>query len=278
MNIDLPLVLVLASLAGIVIWLYDLLVLGRKRQQTIETLKEQYPDWHRPGTVDSRMYKDTLPHLTRRHVVVRETRAFLPIILLVLIVRSFIVEPFQIPSTSMEPTLQVGDFILVNKYTYGLRLPVTNTLFLRNKEPQRGDIMVFFPPHDPRYFIKRVIGVPGDFIEYQGKTLYINGEKQSQTAVTRQLMDIEGRNMFHEKLGEHAYTIYTQPRAEGGDFAVTVREGHYFMMGDNRDNSSDSRFWGQVPEENIVGHAFAIWMHWKDWSSLPSFGRVGRIQ
>ncbi|HEY9033989.1 MAG TPA: signal peptidase I [Pseudomonadales bacterium] len=278
MDINLPLIMVLLSAAGIVIWLYDLLVLKRQRAKQVLELQQQYPDWQLANTVDGGRYQRDLVLVQQEPLLVRETKSLLPILLLVLVVRSFVVEPFQIPSSSMEPTLDVGDFILVNKYTYGLRLPVSNTLVWPVKQPQRGEVMVFYPPGDSRYFIKRVVGVPGDYIEYRNKVLYINGERQSQQPVPAGLMDIEQRDLMQEQLADHPHRIFNQPRKPAQDFATTVRPGHYFMMGDNRDNSSDSRYWGQVPEHNIVGRAFAIWMHWKDWKSLPSFNRVGKIQ
>lgn len=278
MELDLPLILVIASLVGIIIYLVDFFVLRRKRLANVAALQQKYPEWNTPGVPDYRAYQSLLPEATREHVIVREAKSFLPIVLVVLIVRSFLIEPFQIPSSSMEPTLDVGDFILVNKFTYGIRLPVTNTKVITNHEPKRGDVMVFFPPNDPRYFIKRVIGLPGDYIEYRGKVLYVNGAKQEQNVVLGAPMDFEQRILLDEQLADVRHRTYIQPRMPTEDMAFVVREGHYFLMGDNRDNSSDSRVWGQVPEENIVGQAFAIWMHWKNWKSLPSFSRVGWIQ
>lgn len=276
--INLPLILVVLTLAGLVIWLFDLIMLKPARKQAVKTLQQKYPDRQLANTTDARMYQREVTEAMREHALVRETKSFLPILLLVLVVRSFVIEPFQIPSASMEPTLDVGDFILVNKFTYGLRLPLVRTRFIDIGEPQRGDVMVFFPPNDSRYFIKRVIGVPGDYIEYHNKVLYINGERQPQKPVQTTRMDFQQRDLALENLDGTEHYVYGQPRRPAGDFAVTVQPGHYFMMGDNRDNSSDSRVWGQVPEKNIVGKAFAIWMHWRDWGSLPSFSRVGRIQ
>jgi signal peptidase I len=278
MDIDLPLVLVCLSFAGIIIWLFDLIVLKPKRIQRVLLLQQNYKQWQQVGSEDERQYLQQLPKAQEEHVIVRETKSLLPIILIVLIVRSFIVEPFQIPSSSMEPTLDVGDFILVNKYTYGLRLPVLGTKVIDNTLPQRGDVMVFFPPQDSRYFIKRVIGLPGDVIEYRNKVLTINGNEQSLVEVKDAPMDYEERDLFQEDLNGLKHVIFRQPRRPAEDFRVTVEPNHYFMMGDNRDNSSDSRFWGQVPEERIVGKAVAIWMHWKDWASIPSFSRVGKIE
>lgn len=277
-NIDLPLILVIATFVGTLIYLFDTLVLKRKRKQDLEALKAQYPDWNIPGSPGHRIYEGLYPQTQQVPVWVRETKSFLPIIVLVLVVRSFIVEPFQIPSSSMEPSLDIGDFILVNKFTYGLRLPVTNTKVLSVNQPQRGEVMVFFPPNDPRYFIKRVIGLPGDYIEYRNKVLYVNGIKQEQISVPLTMIDLHQRKLFQENLDGVKHSIFITPNRRDEDMAFVVRDGHYFMMGDNRDNSSDSRVWGQVPEENIVGKAFFIWMHWKSWTSLPSFGRVGSIQ
>ncbi|MDY0006064.1 MAG: signal peptidase I [Spongiibacteraceae bacterium] len=205
-------------------------------------------------------------------------RSFFPVLVVVLVLRSFIVEPFQIPSSSMEPTLEVGDYILVNKFTYGVRLPVLGTKILDVGEPRRGDVMVFFPPNDDRYFIKRVIGLPGDTLRYHDKQLTINGEPAPQQLIAvlppmRPVYELES-----EQLGPVEHMIKKDLRIDRGDFSVTVESGHYFMMGDNRDNSSDSRVWGQVPEARVVGRAFAIWMHWGSFTELPSFSRVGAIQ
>ena len=250
--INLPLILVLLSIAGVLLVVIDFFFLKAKRKAANPNGED--PTW------------------------LKETKSFLPIVIVVLVLRSFIVEPFQIPSASMEPTLDVGDFILVNKFSYGLRLPVLRTKFIDVADPARGDVMVFFPPHDDRYFIKRVIGLPGDVIEYRQKALFINGEPQTLNAVAGAPMDFQQRDRFVEHLGDVSHSLFNQPRRPAQDFRYTVPADHYFMMGDNRDNSSDSRFWGPVPKERIVGKAFAIWMHWKDWSSLPSFSRVGRIQ
>ncbi len=197
----------------------------------------------------------------------------------VFVLRSFIVEPFQIPSSSMVPTLEVGDYILVNKFTYGVRLPVLRTKVLDLGEPQRGDVMVFFPPHmNETYYIKRVIGLPGDVVSYRSKRLYVNGEPVpfEQLAVIP-----EGRSRVQLGLAELGGKRHLQQinlARPALDFTVTVKPGHYFMMGDNRDNSSDSRVWGQVRERDIVGKAFAIWMHWDSLFSVPSFDRVGAIE
>jgi len=214
-----------------------------------------------------------------QRTVAEYSRSFFPVLAVVLVLRSFVVEPFQIPSSSMVPTLEVGDYIAVNKFSYGLRLPVLKTKILEVGEPKRGDVVVFFPPNRDIYFIKRLIGLPGDHIEYRNKTLYINGEKADQTLLAELPPTHPTLELASEKLGtvEHLMQKAMGAYNETADVVdVHVQPGHYFMMGDNRDNSSDSRFWGQVPEENIVGKAFAIWMHWESLSA-PSFKRVGAI-
>lgn len=277
-SINLPLILVIATLVGIAIYAYDFFILRKPRQQAIAQLRKQRPQWDQPDTEDARKYKEAEPLVASEPWWVKETKSLLPILLLVLVVRSFIVEPFQIPSSSMEPTLDIGDFILVNKFTYGLRLPVIRTKVVPISDPERGDVMVFFPPHDKRYFIKRVIGLPGDVIEYRDKVLFINGEKQEQAPLVNTNMDVYSRDLMQENLSGIEHEIFNYSKRAVQNFKVTVAEGHYFMMGDNRDFSSDSRVWGQVPQENIVGQAFAVWMHWKDWGSLPSFSHVGVIK
>src|SRR5471030_420256 len=209
-------------------------------------------------------------------------KSFFPVILIVFFLRSFLVEPFKIPSGSMIPTLLVGDFILVNKYTYGIRLPVINRKIVALNEPQHGDVMVFLYPEDPTVdYIKRVIGVRGDKLAYQNKRLTLNGtEVPLREAGDYLLKDkIQYLKQYTEKLGpaEHAILIDEREPAilpyvkqfpfrenciyNNAGFRCTVPPGHYFMMGDNRDNSSDSRVWGFVPEANIVGKAFFIWFN-----------------
>ncbi len=210
--------------------------------------------------------------------IAENARSFFPVLLVVLLLRSFVVEPFQIPSASMVPSLEIGDYILVNKFEYGLRLPVVGTKILDVDAPSRGDVMVFFPPNDKRYFIKRGIGLPGDTIRYINKQLYVNGEAVPQTLLAEIPPMQAVTQVLREQLGSVDHQIHHDKRIYRGDFEVVVKPGHYFMMGDNRDNSSDSRAWGQVPEENIVGKAFAVWMHWQSFAELPSFDRVGRIR
>lgn len=251
MDINFPLILVCAVAATGMVLLIDKLFLREKRK----------PEAGEPAWVDF-------------------SRSFFPVLLLVLLLRSFLLEPFKIPSSSMVPTLQVGDFILVNKYTYGLRLPVTNTKILSLNEPRRGDVMVFFPPKDKRYFIKRVIGVPGDEIQYIDRVVYINGEAMKQELIAEDPPGQPAAFIMSENLGERGAHLMQKrliPSELILPYGYKVPEGHYFMMGDNRDNSSDSRVWGPVPEDRIVGKAFAIWMHWDAFWSLPKFDRIGKI-
>ena len=201
-----------------------------------------------------------------------------PIFGLVLVLRSFVLEPFQIPSKSMVPTLKVGDFIVVNKWTYGLRLPVLRNKFFDVGSPQRGDVVVFFPPHESRYFIKRLVGLPGDKISIINGTLFVNNEMIKQTK-----SDIESGNsrsvVMSEKLGIKQFAIQKnlRPSRLSQNFSATVPKDHFFMIGDNRDNSSDSRVWGPVPKDRIVGKAVARWMFWDEFFSVPSFSRAGSI-
>ena len=207
--------------------------------------------------------------------VVEYSKSFFPVILAVFLIRSFLVEPFKIPSGSMMSTLLVGDFILVNKHTYGLRVPILNNTFFEINHPQRGEVMVFRFPQDPSMdYIKRVVGLPGDRIEYREKRLIINGTPLDITVDGDYEYVAPGLNRIAatrigETLGEHQHDILLVNDAPTMDIEVIVPPGHYFVMGDNRDNSNDSRFWGFVPENNIVGKAFMIW-----WN-FDNFGRIG---
>ena len=263
---DFALLLVLAVALSGVIYLLDVVWLRPKRRERLAHAEAQTQEGLDPATRE-KLLKEPWP--------VDYSRSFFPVLLVVLVVRSFVVEPFQIPSGSMRPTLEVGDFILVNKFAYGLRLPVVNTRFLEVDDPERGDVMVFRFPEEPSVnFIKRVVGLPGDRIRYEDKQLYINGE-----AVPKELMEEAASQqlLLEEHLGEVEHYIYNNPRDPGPQMReVEVPEGHYFTMGDNRDHSNDSRYWGFVPEENIVGRAFAVWMHWD--GGLPSFTDVRRIE
>ena len=219
--------------------------------------------------------------------------SFFPVILVVFVLRSFLVEPFKIPSGSMIPTLLIGDFILVNKYTYGIRIPVLNLKVVELNSPKRGDVMVFRYPADPSLdYIKRVVGLPGDRLEYRNKALTINGMPAPQ----RQVGDYESRERLQyfprylENFDGAEHEIILEKETPGfvaggmdlrhsgncdynsGGLVCTVPAGHYFAMGDNRDNSSDSRVWGFVPDENIVGKAFFIWLN------LNELGRFGTFR
>ena len=205
--------------------------------------------------------------------LVEYSRSFFPVLLFVLVIRSFVFEPFRIPSGSMMPTLLQGDFIFVKKYSYGLRLPVTETKFIETGDPQRGDVIVFRLPSDPSInYIKRVIGLPGDVISYRQHRLTINGE----------LVDLEPHPhatradpRYVEHLGERRHEILiSEDRKIEGDGDFEVPEGHYFVMGDNRDNSRDSRWIESIPETHLVGEAVRIWMH-MDGLSWPRWERIG---
>ncbi|GAA6135279.1 signal peptidase I [Oceaniserpentilla sp. 4NH20-0058] len=258
MDIDFPLVLVLATFITGLVALADKLYFAKKREELVAELESQGAS------------EEQHEQAIKEPWLIENSKGFFPVLALVLVLRSFLVEPFQIPSGSMEPTLIKGDFILVNKFAYGFRLPVLGTKVIEVDDPQRGDVMVFIPPHDPRYFIKRVIGLPGDHIRYINKKLYINGEPVPTELVSASPQTTPRLKTFTE----NDYPIQQYLGAPSrGDGEWVVPQGHYFMLGDNRDNSGDSRFWGFVPDENIVGKAFAVWMHWEDWSDIPSFGR-----
>lgn len=211
-------------------------------------------------------------------VVVDYARSFFPIFVIVLLLRSFLVEPFRIPSGSMIPTLLVGDFILVNKYTYGLRLPVTNTKFIAVGAPARGDVVVFRYPEDPSTpFIKRIIGLPGDRIEYRDKQVYVNGRAVDYRLIggyvgQKSAAVHTGAKLIEEHLDtvDHRILVTSQAPVIDGEYKVPT--GQYFVLGDNRDNSRDSRYWGFVPDENLIGRAFMIWMNW---DGGPDLGRIG---
>ncbi|MFT6625577.1 MAG: signal peptidase I [Cycloclasticus sp.] len=214
-------------------------------------------------------------------VLVEYAKSFFPVLLFVLVLRSFIVEPFRIPSSSMMPTLLIGDFILVNKFAYGIRLPVVDTKVIEIGQPERGDIMVFRYPKDLSLdYIKRVIGLPGDKVGYYDKHVYINGERISQQPLGDYQGIGQGENMTgaalnHELLPMQEHDILLMSERPSIEGEITVPPGHYFMMGDNRDNSNDSRYWGTVPEENIVGKAFMIWMNWDSSNNGIDFKRLG---
>lgn len=222
--------------------------------------------------------------------VVDYSRAFFPVLAIVLVVRSFIAEPYKIPSSSMMPNLLIGDFILVNKFAYGLRLPLTNTKIVPLGEPDRGDVVVFHFPgrgeNDPakgENFIKRVIGVPGDTVVFEGNGLVLNGEpvKYEEKGIyaghkTGNQVHAEGASLLVEDLPGRTHTVLETARPAGqGEW--TVPAGQYLVMGDNRDNSDDGRFWGLLPEQNLRGKAFVIWLNCYGWFCKDGFepSRIG---
>ena len=286
MSFDFPTFLVAATALTGGIWLLDALVFAPRRRRLAEAAASSTD-----GAVAGA--PPAAPAAAREPIIVEYARSFFPVILAVLLLRSFLVEPFRIPSGSMMPTLLVGDFILVNKYAYGLRWPVLNSKFLPLGEPERGDVVVFrFPKDESIDYIKRVVGVPGDQIYYRNKTLYVNGEPMAQLPLPPYVG--EGSGAGHtgayralEQIDGEEHEILINPRARDlppgcmvlANGPVTVPEGSYFVVGDNRDNSNDSRCWGFVPEGNLVGKAFAIWMHWDGQrDGLPiAFDRLGNV-
>ncbi len=207
-------------------------------------------------------------------------KSFLPILLIVLFLRSFLAEPFRIPSGSMLPTLLIGDYILVNKYEYGIRLPLTKTKIFNISEPKRGDVIVFrYPGNENINFIKRVIGIPGDKIEYFNKQLFINGIKnEKRKQETHEYISDFGRQeleIFTENDNQRIYNILNDNMIPANDDEFLVPENKYFVMGDNRDHSSDSRYWGFVPEKNLVGEAFLIWMNFDSKNFSMKYNRIG---
>lgn len=241
---DFSLIMLLALVAAGLIWGLDRLLFASRRRKAAGGKPAKEP------------------------LIVEYARAFFPVILLVFLLRSFLVEPFRIPSGSMLPSLLIGDFILVNKYVYGLRLPVLNRKLLEVDTPRRGDVMVFRFPRDPSVnYIKRVTGLPGDQIVYRDKQLYINGELMEQSAIDGYVYNEAGEHQLRarrlrENLGGLEHEILLVDVANHGSFEFSVPPGQYFVMGDNRDRSNDSRYWGTVPEANVVGKAFMVWFSW----------------
>lgn len=254
---DFALILFIALVVSGVIWAWDVFMMKPGREARALELKGA------GGTGES------VEKIRQEPLAVEYARTFFPVILFVFLLRSFIVEPFRIPSGSMLPNLLVGDFILVNKFSYGVRLPVVNKKIVNVDNPSRGDVVVFRYPRQPSVnYIKRVVGLPGDRISYRNKHLYVNdkaieykddglfilkNEDGGERQFRKQIEDLNGHphNIIHED-GRYM--------PDGNDYRVP--EGQYFVMGDNRDNSNDSRFWGTVPEENLVGKAFLVWFSW----------------
>ncbi len=262
MNLDFALVLVVLTFATGLIWGLDSLLFRQRR-------------------MDRAVQRGKDPN--REPVAVEYSRSLFPVLLIVLVFRSFLFEPFKIPSGSMIPTLLIGDFIVVNKFSYGLRLPVLNNKVLEISDPKRGDVVVFRFPDDPAVnYIKRVVGLPGDSITYREKRLFINGEEMDtseggqylssdvkcstpRTDAIRRREDLTGMN--------HDILIHQSTRGRDGQWVVP--EGHYFMMGDNRDRSNDSRGWGFVPDGNLVGKAVGIWLNFDFKKGCADWSRVG---
>ena len=288
-SINLPLILTLAVLVTGVIWLIDILFFASARKARIAAVEQQFQPLDATNEGKKVAYETARETAAKEPLSVEYAKSFFPVLFIVFFLRSFLVEPFQIPSGSMIPTLQIGDFILVNKFAYGLRVPVLNKTFIPVGKPKRGDVMVFFPPHQPKtYFIKRVIGIPGDKVRYTNNVLYLNGVEMKQEFVKKGFPEMASHCMAvrqqvthvnEDLMGVvHKMQKCDQPSSLGINGSWVVEEGHYFMMGDNRDNSGDSRVWGTVSEDAIVGKAFAVWMHWEEFFSIPSFDNVGVVK
>jgi signal peptidase I len=291
------LILFILTLATGVVWFLDVFYLSKQRRARADAALAEY------DARNARLAADGVPQdtngrsaiaarLLRQPTWVEYSGSFFPVILLVFVLRSFLFEPFKIPSSSMVPTLQIGDLILVNKFTYGIRLPVVNKKIIEINQPQRGDVMVFKYPKDTSLdYIKRVVGVAGDKVVYRNKKLSING-KDVEYKQLPDYLDEESltySKQFEENLNGVAHKILNDQRApsyvpnpdafpkkelctyNSEGFACTVPAGHYFMMGDNRDNSLDSRYWGFVPDEYIVGKAFFVWMNLGNLKRIGSF-------
>ena len=212
--------------------------------------------------------------------IIEYSRSLFPVFITVLLLRSFLIEPFRIPSGSLEPTLLVGDFLAVNKFAYGLRLPVVEKKIVPFKEPKTGDIAVFRWPPDPSFdYIKRVIGTPGDHVEYRNKVLFVNGVEMKQDFIEYTIDESSGKSVvkYHENLQGVGHDIFRRADVEPVDFDIVVPEGQYFMMGDNRDDSADSRYWGFVPEENLRGKAMLVWMSWNSQTDSIRWNKIGEI-
>ncbi|HVC28937.1 MAG TPA: signal peptidase I [Gammaproteobacteria bacterium] len=293
MDFDLEAFLTLAAFVTGIVWLLDALLFARKRR-----LKAEGTDI---ASVTGGMTV-VVPKKRREPIIVEYAKSFFPVFLIVLLLRTFVVEPFHVPSSSMVPTLLVGDFILVNKFDYGLRLPVIHTKVLKLGEPQRGDVAVFHYPEATAVgfceqnpacgvgglqevkrsagtdYVKRIIGIPGDHIVYRGETLYINGVKVPDKALGLYSgSDMMGAVLHQEKLDDMDHDLLIIPGAEHNQGEWTVPAGKYFVMGDNRDNSFDSRYWGFVPEQNLVGRAFFIWMNWDAFHNAKLWHRIGDV-
>ncbi|MEN8129306.1 MAG: signal peptidase I [Pseudomonadota bacterium] len=273
MNIDLELVLVLGVFITGVIWLVDRFFLASRRGEQLVDKGLSSPRLEQKVPRDSRVPKEPW--------YVEYSKSFFPVLLVVLVLRSFVAEPFRIPSGSMMPTLLVGDFILVNKFAYGIRLPVLNTKIIDIAGPKRGDVAVFrFPRNPSDDYIKRIVGLPGDRIAYFNKALYVNGKKMNQQLMGRYAGVGSGSVMDKAQLREESleqvnHQILVNENRMNIEFEYVVPQGHYFVLGDNRDNSNDSRYWGAVPEGHLVGKAFMIWLNWDIEGGVFDTSRIG---
>lgn len=296
------LILFILTIGTGVVWFLDVFYLKKQRRAKANAVLAEFDarnaklagDGIKP---DNTGRAELETSMLRQPAWIEYSGSFFPVILLVFVLRSFLYEPFKIPSTSMVPTLQVGDLILVNKYQYGVRLPIINKKIIEVGNPQRGDVMVFkYPENMALDYIKRVVGVPGDTVTYKNKRLIINGKEVSYKPLPDYLDEetLSYSKHLSEDLNGVAHQILTNPRApsyvsnphdfpnrdlctydvEG--FTCKVPAGQYFMMGDNRDNSLDSRYWGFVPDKNIVGKAFFIWLNLNNFPS--NLGRIGNFQ
>ena len=264
MHFDFELLLLVLALVTGIVWLSDWLIFSRLRKQQATNITQGEP------------------------LVIEYSRAFFPVLLAVLVLRAFLFEPFRIPSGSMMPSLLVGDFILVNKFSYGFRMPVWHQRLTEGDAPEHGDVIVFRYPnyeHITGYsgvdFIKRVVALPGDTISYEKDQLIVNGESVEYRKIGAYQGVDSGKSMsgyrhVREKINEADHDILLHPLGNSRKLSkTTVPEGHYFVMGDNRAHSSDSRFWGYVPESYILGKAIGIWMHW-DWNhNTMQLSRIG---
>ncbi len=263
MNLDFSLLLVVLTTFTGLVWLVDSLLFRRRRMDRAVQKNVQLP---------------------RDPVIIEYSRSLFPVLLIVLLFRSFLFEPFKIPSGSMIPTLLVGDFIVVNKFAYGVKLPVLNKKILSIGEPERGDVVVFRYPVDPSVnFIKRLIGLPGDTITYRDKELFINGElvpKQESGRYTSDEVKCTTPRadavLFRETVEDVEHDILLHERSGSRNGQWIVPAGHYFVMGDNRDRSNDSREWGFVPEENMMGRAVGIWMNFDYTKGCGDLSRIGK--
>ncbi|MGH6636501.1 MAG: signal peptidase I [Gammaproteobacteria bacterium] len=268
MNVDFATILVALTAISGAITLGDSVFLSKRRKIKLAPL-------------GPKSASEEIEQTQKTPIIIEYARSFFPIFLIVLLLRSFLVEPFRIPSASMMPTLLIGDFILVNKYTYGIRLPVLNAKIADIGSPKRGDVVVFRYPEDPTTpYIKRVVGLPGDHIAYNDKVLFINGQATLQDEIRTYAgvgagIMMTGALMRGEQLDEVKHTILVMPEYPSLDVEVVVPENQYFVLGDNRDNSKDSRYWGMVPDKNLIGKAFLIWMNWDSKNGGIDWRRIG---